>query len=72
MTRRRFVWALVFVLILSLVAVVEATTRAAPAVWLKANQSVTAHCVDSTGELMIEFAGDDEALVTCRVWVGNE
>lgn len=57
-------WLLIAVLALSLTAVTFAGT-----VWLQANQTITARCVDPTGEIMVTFIDDGEALVTCRVWV---
>jgi hypothetical protein len=63
---KKKVMILLFVVILALTVMGAAVV---PTIWLKANQTVTVRCVDPSGEIQVEFAGDDEALVTCRVWV---
>lgn len=58
------------VLILAAVLLIAAVPYIPP-VWLKANQTVTIHCIDPTGEMIITPNGEGEVDVTCRVWVGR-
>lgn len=66
MKRRIVLCLIVCLVVLSLAA------GAAGTIWLQANQSVAVRCIDPAGEILVEFYGDDEVEVTCRVWVTKE